>query len=67
MIYRAFKHNRKYIYYIEKSLNNDFIVKTGKPSDAYCLSWQYKTEIEAIATATEFYTNYLKSINYLRA
>lgn len=67
MIYRTYKHNKKYICYIEKSLNGDFIVKTGKPSDITCLSWHYKTEFEAIATATEFFTNFLKSTNYLRA
>lgn len=35
-------------------------VRTGKPSDSCCISWEYKSnELEkAKATATEFFNNY---------
>ena len=64
MIYKTYKNKNKIICYITKN-NNVFKVCTGKPSDASCLSWQYSTEFEAIATATEYFTNYIKSIKLL--
>ena len=37
-------------------------VRTGKPSDATCISWEYQpTELEkAKATATEFFNKYTR-------
>lgn len=37
-------------------------VRTGKPSDACCIAWEYKpSELEqAKATATEFFNNYTR-------
>lgn len=64
MIIRTYKHKNKIICYITENQNGTFNVCTGKPSDASCLSWQYKTIYEAMATATEYMANYLESINF---
>ena len=64
-IYRTYKNKNKIICYITEN-NGIYKVCTGKPSDASCLSWQYKTEFEAIATATEFFTNYIKPLEALK-
>ena len=52
-----FKHNRIIIGYIIISYKG-FKFKTGKPSDAQCLSWDFETFNEALNHATEYINNY---------
>ena len=54
-----FKKGRRIICYID-IMPNKIEVKTGKPSDACCISWHYQLdELErAKETATEFFNNY---------
>ena len=53
-----FKKGRRIICYID-IMPEKIEVKTGKPSDATCISWIYQpNELErAKATATEFFDN----------
>ena len=53
-----FKKGRTIICYID-IMPEKIKVKTGKPSDACCIAWEYKpNELErAKATATEFFDN----------
>lgn len=53
-----FKKGRRIICYID-IMPEKIEVKTGKPSDATCISWKYQpNELErAKATATEFFDN----------
>ena len=53
-----FKKGRRIICYID-IMPDKIKVKTGKPSDVCCISWQYQPdELEkAKATATEFFDN----------
>ena len=53
-----FKKGRRIICYID-IMSEKIEVKTGKPSDACCISWHYQpNELErAKATATEFFDN----------
>ena len=53
-----FKKGRRIICYID-IMPEKIEVKTGKPSDATCISWNYQpNELErAKATATEFFDN----------
>lgn len=54
-----FKKGRAIVCYID-ILPEKIKVRTGKPSDACCIAWEYKpNELErAKATATEFFNNY---------
>ena len=54
-----FKKDRTIICYID-IMPEKIKVRTGKPSDATCIAWEYKpSELEqAKATATEFFNNY---------
>ena len=54
-----FKKGRSIICYID-IMPEKIKVRTGKPSDATCIAWEYKpSELEkAKATATEFFNNY---------
>ena len=56
-----FKKGRTIICYID-IMPEKIKVRTGKPSDACCISWDYKpSELEkAKATATEFFNNYTR-------
>ena len=53
-----FKKGRTIICYID-IMPERIKVRTGKPSDSCCISWEYKpNELEkAKATATEFFNN----------
>lgn len=54
-----FKKGRRIICFID-IMPDKIKVRTGKPSDATCISWTYQpSELEkAKATATEFFNNY---------
>jgi len=56
MIIKKFKKNRKIVCYIEE-FKNKFTVKTGKPSDSSCISWQYDCLPLAENTAAEYFQN----------
>ena len=53
-----FKKGRRIVCYID-IMPERIKVRTGKPSDSCCISWEYKpNELEkAKATATEFFDN----------
>lgn len=53
-----FKKGRTIVCYID-IMPDKIKVRTGKPSDACCIAWEYKpNELErAKATATEFFDN----------
>ena len=53
-----FKNGRRIICYID-IMQEKIKVRTGKPSDSCCISWEYQpNELEkAKATATEFFDN----------
>ena len=56
-----FKKGRTIICYID-IMPEKIKVRTGKPSDACCISWEYKpNELEqAKATEAEFFNNYAR-------
>ena len=56
-----FKKGRTIVCYID-IMPEKIKVRTGKPSDACCIAWEYKpNELErAKATATEFFNNYTR-------
>jgi len=54
-IIKRYRLNRKIIGYITCENAEKYCFNTGKPSDASCLSWTYKTLKQAEATATEFF------------
>ena len=56
-----FKKGRTIICYIDITPEK-IKVRTGKPSDACCIAWEYKpSELErAKATAAEFFNNYTR-------
>lgn len=54
---RTYKLKNKIIGYIRAS-GNGFRFCTGKPSDAFCLSWYYTNFTDAEATAAEYVQNY---------
>jgi hypothetical protein len=51
-----YKKDKKIICYIKQN-SNGFIVCTGKPSDATCVSWQYDNLKDAEFTANEYFNN----------
>ena len=55
------KKGRTIICYID-IMPEKIKVRTGKPSDSCCISWEYQpSELEkAKATATEFFNNYTR-------
>jgi len=59
---KLFKHNRKTVCYIEQ-YKDKFHVKTGKPSDASCISWTYDNLNDAETTATEYFNNRTNFLN----
>ncbi|MFR3694912.1 MAG: hypothetical protein ACLTW0_01860 [Alistipes ihumii] len=64
------KYGKKTICYIDEYDNGTFKVKTGKPSDAVCISWTYESRKNAVATAIEFFNNYTQraaSVNWVIA
>lgn len=60
MLVEVYKKERKIICYIKQNANG-FIVCTGKPSDASCLSWQYNNIQEAQKTAKEYFNNFTQN------
>lgn len=52
------KYGKKTICYIDEYDNGTLKVKTGKPSDAVCISWVYERRIDALATAVEYFYNH---------
>lgn len=54
---KAYRHNRRIVCYIKQS-GAIYKVCTGKPSDAFCISWNYTTKEEAERTAEEYFNNY---------
>lgn len=58
MILKLFKNKKGRIrcYIVEEK--GGYTVCTGKPSDASCLAWHYKTLDEANETAQEYFDNY---------
>lgn len=52
------KYGITIVYYIDEYSNRELTVRTGKPSDPFCISWNYSTRAEAVATATEYYNGY---------
>lgn len=62
MVTKLYKKGRRIICYIKQS-GGEFIVCTGKPSDACCISWHYDNIESAEFTAKEYFdnrTNFLK-------
>ena len=60
------KYGKKTICYIDEYDNGTFKVKTGKPSDAVCISWTYESRENAVATAVESFNNYTQSLVYVK-
>jgi hypothetical protein len=54
---KIYRFKRAIICYI-KQVNNGYKVCTGKPSDAFCISWYYDSLEEAERTAQEYFDNY---------
>lgn len=52
------KHGKTIVCYIDEYSNGELIVRTGKPSEAFCISWNYSSRADAVATATEYYNDY---------
>lgn len=52
------KHGRKIVCYIDEYSDGGLTVRTGKPSDPFCISWNYASRAEAVATATQYYNCY---------
>ena len=59
------KYGKKTICYIDEYDNGTFKVKTGKPSDAVCISWTYESRENAVASAVESFNNYTQSLDYV--
>lgn len=59
MKYELLKKGRRTICYVAIGANH-CEARTGKPSDAVCISWRYPLDKidEARATAREFFENY---------
>ena len=56
---KLIKSGKKIVCYIEcYEDKNKYIVKTGKPSDTSCCSWEYNNLIEADMTAIAYMVNY---------
>jgi len=59
---KKYTHNRKIVCYIIAT-KNGFQVKTGKPSDSSCISWDYETMEQAEKTAEEYFNNRINFFN----
>lgn len=57
MIIKTYKAGHKILCYIKQSGENKFVVCTGKPSDAFCISWVYDNFRDAERTAEEYFLN----------
>lgn len=57
MIVKTYKYNRRTICYVSE-FKGRYTVSTGKPSDAYCISWKYDNLKDAEKTAEEYIKNY---------
>lgn len=56
-IVKTYRHNRRTVCYITER-NGVYTVKTGKPSDTYCIAWCYNNLPDAMITAAEYLENW---------
>ena len=58
MLLKKYTYKKRIICYTEE-YKGIYSVKTGKPSDTSCLSWQYDNLEDAKKTASEYFDNYI--------
>lgn len=63
---RSYKLNGRYVCYIMRYDDTRYIVKTGRPSDRTCLSWEYTSLLEADVQATSYLFNHVSLTRHLK-